>query len=101
MAARDRRRRGLGGPSNLGVISTKSGAGLIGVVISISKELGELLLSLLGANQARNRRAEGFRVAGCAVIGLGVVLSYDRVASRGWCSRDMGYGPGVEQDKAE
>ena len=29
----------------------------------------ELLLSLLGANQARNRRAEGFRVAGCAVIG--------------------------------
>ena len=30
---------------------------------------GELLLSLLGVNQARNRRAEEFRVAGCAVIG--------------------------------
>ena len=29
----------------------------------------ELLLSLLGVNQARNRRAEEFRVAGCAVIG--------------------------------
>ena len=28
----------------------------------------ELLLSLLGVNQARNRRAEEFRVAGCAVI---------------------------------
>ena len=30
---------------------------------------GELLLSLLGVNQARNRRAEVIRVAGCAVIG--------------------------------
>ena len=39
-AARDRRRRGLGGPSNSGVISTKSGAGLTGVVIPISKEFG-------------------------------------------------------------
>ena len=37
---RDRRRRGLGGPSNLGVISMKSGAGLTGVVIPISKKLG-------------------------------------------------------------
>ena len=40
LAARDRRRRGLGGASNSGVISTKSGAGLTGVVIPISKELG-------------------------------------------------------------
>ena len=62
---------------------------------------GELLLSLLGVNQARNRRAEVFRVAGCAVIRQGVVLSHDRVVSRGWCSRDIGYGPRVEQDKAE
>ena len=60
-----------------------------------------MTLSLLGVNQARNRRAEGFQVAGCAVIGQGVVLSRDRVVSRGWCLRDMGYGPGVEQDKAE
>ena len=39
-AARDRRRRGLGGPSNSGVISMKSGAGLTGIVIPISKEFG-------------------------------------------------------------
>ena len=30
----------MGGPSNSGVISTKSGAGLTGVVIPISKEFG-------------------------------------------------------------
>ena len=35
----------------------------------VNTPAAELLLSLLGANQARNRRAEGFRVAGCAVIG--------------------------------
>ena len=39
-AARDRRRRGLGGPSSSGVISTKSGAGLTRIVIPISKEFG-------------------------------------------------------------
>ena len=38
-------------------------------IVVLAKVNGELLLSLLGANQARNRRAEGFRVAGCAVIG--------------------------------
>ena len=40
LVARDRRRRGLGGPSNSGVISTESGAGLTRVVISVSEELG-------------------------------------------------------------
>ena len=61
----------------------------------------ELLLSLLGMNQARNRRAELFWVAGCAVIGQRVVLSCDRVASGGLRSQGMGYRVRVEQDKAE
>ena len=40
LVARDRRRRGLGGPSNSGVISTKLGAGLTGIMISVSEEFG-------------------------------------------------------------
>ena len=40
LVARDRRRRGLGGPSNSGVISTKSGAGLTRIMFFVSKELG-------------------------------------------------------------
>ena len=39
----------------------------------------ELLLSLQGVNQARNSRAEVIRVAGCAVIGQGMVLIGERV----------------------
>ena len=39
----------------------------------------ELLLSLQGVNQARNRRAEVIRVAGFAVIGQGMVLICERV----------------------